>query len=328
MTGTRLLDRVRRAVRVRQYSVSTEKAYIAWIRRFIFFHGKRHPAEMGKLEVEAFLSHLAINRAVSPSTQNQALQAILFLYRNVLQIELPWMDDVIRAKPKKRLPVVLSQNEIRVLLENVPAPHRISVGLLYGSGLRVSECLSLRVCDLDFSRLTIGVHSGKGGKDRITILPENIVNMLRTHLVIVKNQHDQDLSLGMGSAQLPAALQNKLGKSSHRFYWQYVFPSQGISNDPRNESSIGRWHVHPATVRKAIMTASDRAGINKRITCHTLRHSFATHLLESGTDIRTIQQLLGHKDVRTTMIYTHVISRGALGAKSPLDMLHKKYESN
>ena len=185
MTGTRLLDRVRHAVRVRQYSVSTEKVYIGWIRRYIFFHGKRHPAEMGKMEVEAFLSHLAINRSVSPSTQNQALQAILFLYRNVLQVELPWMDDVIRAKPKRHLPVVLSQNEIRVLLENVPAPHRISVGLLYGSGLRVSECLGLRVGDLDFSRLTIRVHSGKGGKDRITILPENMVDMLRTHLVML-----------------------------------------------------------------------------------------------------------------------------------------------
>lgn len=321
MTGVRLLDRVRHAVRLRQYSLSTEKVYIGWIRRFILFHGKRHPAEMNKHEVEAFLTHLAVNRAVSPSTQNQALQAILFLYKNVLEIELPWMDDVVRAKPKRRLPVVLSQEEIKTLLEHVPAPHRLSVGLLYGAGLRVSECLRLRVGDLDFSRLTIRVHSGKGGKDRLTIMPENAVNMLRAHLVVVKNQHDRDLSLGLGSAQLPVALQRKLGKSSQRFYWQYVFPSQGIANDTRDESISSRWHVHPATIRKAVTLASDRAGINKRITCHTLRHSFATHLLESGTDIRTIQQLLGHKDVKTTMIYTHVVSRGTLGAVSPLDTI-------
>jgi site-specific recombinase XerD len=195
MTSVRLLDKVRHAVRLRQYSLSTEKVYIGWIRRFILFHGKRHPAEMNKHEVEAFLTHLAVNRAVSPSTQNQALQAILFLYRNELEIELPWVDDVIRAKPKRRLPVVLSQDEVKSLLEDVPAPHRLSVGLLYGSGLRVSECLRLRVGDLDISRLTIRVHSGKGGKDRVTVMPENIVNMLRAHLVVVKNQHDRDLSL-------------------------------------------------------------------------------------------------------------------------------------
>ena len=321
MTGIRLLERIRHAIRVRQYSVSTEKTYIGWVRRFILFHGKRHPAEMEKPEVEAFLTHLAVDRTVSPATQNQALQAILFLYRNVLEIELPWIEDVVRAKSKRRLPVVLSQIETRILLENVPTPHRLAVGLLYGSGLRVSECLRLRVGDLDLSRLTVRVHSGKGGKDRVTVLPEKMLNMLQSHLGMVKSQHDLDLSLGMGYARLPTSLQRKLGKSSRRFSWQYVFPAQSASKDPRDASTSYRWHIHPATVRKAISVASAQAGINRRVTCHTLRHSFATHLLESGTDIRTIQQLLGHKDVRTTMIYTHVVERGALGAISPLDKL-------
>ncbi len=321
MTKTRLLDRVRQAIRVRQYSLSTEKVYVAWVRRYILFHGKRHPVEMGKQEIEAFLTHLAINRSVSPATQNQALQAILFLYRAVLEVELPWLDDVIRAKPKRRLPVVLSLDEIRALLNNVASSQRLPVGLLYGSGLRVSECLRLRVGDIDFSRHMIRVHSGKGGKDRITILPENLIGMLTAHLEFVKNLHGRDLSLGMGQAKLPIPLQRKLGKSSRRFYWQYVFPSRNLSRDPRGRKNIYRWHVHPATTRKAIALAAGDADINKRVTCHTLRHSFATHLLESGTDIRTIQQLLGHRDVKTTMIYTHVVERGALGAVSPLDRL-------
>lgn len=321
MQQLRLLDRVRGAIRVRQYSHSTEKVYVAWIRRYILFHGKRHPAELEKLEVEAFLSYLAVSRKVSPATQNQALQAILFLYRIVLEIELPWLDDVIRAKPKRRLPVVLNKNEVKLLLENIVSAHCLSVGLLYGAGLRVSECLKLRVGDLDLSRRTIRVHSGKGGKDRMTILPESLVDLLTAHLGCIKNLHDQDLLLGMGRAQLPVSLQRKFGKSSQRFFWQYVFPSQLISKDPRDEKNCYRWHIHQATVRKAIAQASCRAGINKRITCHTLRHSFATHLLESGTDIRTIQQLLGHKDVKTTMIYTHVAKRGALGAVSPFDEL-------
>lgn len=321
MPKTRLLDSVRNAIRVRQYSLSTENVYIAWIRRFILFHGKRHPAEMEKLEIEAFLTHLAVNRAVSPATQNQALQAILFLYRHVLEIELPWLDDVVRAKPKRRLPVVLSQTEVKTLLDNVHLSHRLAASLLYGAGLRVSECLSLRVGDLDFTRHTVRVHSGKGGKDRITILPENLVGLLTAHLAYVKTLHDRDLQLGMGKAHLPIAIQRKLGKSSRRFYWQYVFPSQTISKDPRDKSKSYRWHVHQATVRKAISRACGQSRIDKRVTCHTLRHSFATHLLESGTDIRTIQQLLGHKDVKTTMIYTHVTERGALGAVSPLDRL-------
>lgn len=321
MSQPRLLDRVRNAIRVRQYSMSTEKAYLAWIRRYILFHGKRHPAEMEKFEIEAFLSYLAVNRAVSPATQNQALQAILFLYRNVLEIELPWLDDVIRAKPKRRMPVVLSKDETMALLDNMPPAQYLPASLMYGSGLRVSECLRLRAGDLDFSRHTIRVYAGKGGKDRFTVLPENLGTALAAQLACVRIEHDRDLSLGMGYAQLPTSLQCKLGQSSRRFYWQYIFPSKLLSEDPRGSGMKYRWHLHPATIRKAISFASDKAGINKRVTCHTLRHSFATHLLESGTDIRTIQQLLGHSDLKTTMIYTHVIKRGALGARSPLDSI-------
>lgn len=328
MPQIRLLDRVRDAIRVRQYSMATEKAYLAWIRRYILFHDKRHPAEMAKEEIEAFLTHLAVNRAVSPATQNQALQALLFLYKAVLEIELPWLEDVIRAKPKRRIPVVLNLDETRDLLRHIPSSHQLPAMLLYGSGLRVSECLRLRVGDLDFSRHTIRIHGGKGGKDRVTLLPDNLVEDLNHQLACVRHLHEQDLSAGMGEAQLPTSLQRKLGKSSRRFFWQYLFPGTKITEDPRDSGKEFRWHVHPATIRKAIRFATNKAGINKRVTCHTLRHSFATHLLESGTDIRTIQQLLGHKDVKTTMIYTHVIERGALGARSPLDGLSLNINNN
>ena len=319
MPNLRLLDRVRESIRVRQYSTSTEKSYTAWIRRYILFHGKQHPSEMKKPEIEAFLTHLAVNRRVSPSTQNQALQAILFLYRIVLKTELPWLDDVVRAKPKKRIPVVLGKDEMLTLLRNLPPAQYLPASLMYGSGLRVSECLRLRVGDLDFPRRTIRVHDGKGGKDRVTVLPDNLVDALKAQIACVKIEHARDLTLGLGCAQLPIALHRKIGKSSHRFYWQYIFPSKQLSEDPRIPGKKIRWHVHPATIRKAIAYASKESGIPKRVTCHTLRHSFATHLLEAGTDIRTIQQLLGHSDLKTTMIYTHVVERGALGVLSPLD---------
>lgn len=315
----RLLERTRQAIRVRHYSLSTERCYIQWVRRYILFHGKRHPAEMGKREVEAFLTHLATNRGVSPSTQNQALQALLFLYRAVLEIELPWLENVIRAKPKRRLPVVLSRDEVHVLLAGVRPSMRLPASLMYGSGLRVMECLRLRVGDLDFSRHTIRVHSGKGGKDRVTVLPDNLDERLQAQLGWLSALHRRDLADGYGASKLPLALRRKLGKPSQRFYWQHLFPSKVLSEDPREPGTLYRWHVYPTTVRKAIAAAAGQAGIRKRVTCHTLRHSFATHLLESGTDIRTIQQLLGHKDLRTTMIYTHVVQRGALGARSPLD---------
>ena len=319
MSEPRLLERVRNAIRVRQYSLATEKAYIGWIYRYILFHQKRHPAEMAKTEIEAFLSYLAIKREVSPSTQNQALQALLFLYRQVLGIELPWLDEVIRAKPKRRMPVVLSKVEVGLLLDNVPPAQYLAASLMYGAGLRVTECLRLRVGDLDFSRHTVRVHAGKGGKDRVTVLPDGLQVKLKVQISSVKVLHDRDLAAGLGFARLPVALQRKLGKSSRRFHWQYLFPSRQLSEDPGQSGVVRRWHVHATTMKKAIGLAADRSGIHKRATCHTLRHSFATHLLESGTDIRTIQQLLGHNDLRTTMIYTHVVERGTLGAISPLD---------
>lgn len=315
----KLLDQVRDALRVRQYSLATERNYLRWVQRFVLFHGKRHPEQMGKEEIEAFLTYLAVRRAVSPSTQNQALQALLFLYRHVLDVDLPWLDDVVRAKPRRRVPVVLSISEVRALLAECRGDASLPAALMYGSGLRVMECLRLRIGDLDRSRRTIRVHAGKGGKDRVTVLPDTLLGALTAQVAVVRSLHRRDLAIGLGEAKLPLALQLKFGKSSRRFSWQYLFPSRGISIDPREPPHRYRWHIHPTTVRKAVSGAALRAGIQKRVTCHTLRHSFATHLLESGTDIRTIQQLLGHQDVKTTMIYTHVVQRGALGARSPLD---------
>jgi len=324
LTKPKLLEMMRRSLRVRQYSLDTERAYLAWVRQFILFHGKRHPRDMGKHEVEAFLTHLAVNRQVAPSTQNLALSAILFLYQKVLDIELPWLENVVRAKPKKRLPVVLSADEVNALMGHCNSGQLLPVQLLYGSGLRLMECLRLRVGDIDFSRQTVRVHSGKGGKDRITILPGALEESLELQIAYVKNLHQGDLARGLGGATLPPALQRKFGKSSNRIYWQFLFPSKNISADPRQPGRMYRWHVHRSAVRKAVTAAAQRAGIEKRVTCHTLRHSFATHLLESGTDIRTIQQLLGHASVKTTMIYTHVVKRGAYGAVSPLDWIHRK----
>lgn len=315
----RLLDQLRDSIRVRQYSLATEKTYVQWVRRFILFHDKRHPAEMGKQEIEAFLTYLAVKRGVSPSTQNQALQAVLFLYRNVLQIELPWLDDVVRAKTHKRVPVVLNTKEARALIAHCNGEAQLPVSLLYGSGLRAMECLRLRVGDLDTSRRTIRVHSGKGGKDRVTVLPDDLQDALVRQVQHVRALHDLDLERGLGFAKMPRALRRKLGRSTQRFGWQFLFPSATLSEDLRDPGHWYRWHLHPTTLRRAVSRAAHAAGIHKRVTCHTLRHSFATHLLESGTDIRTIQALLGHRNVNTTMIYTHVVQRGALGARSPLD---------
>jgi len=318
---SRLLTQMSQAIRVRHYSLATERNYTQWVRRYIIFHGKKHPVDMGKEEVEAFLTYLATQREVSPSTQNQALQAILFLYREVLEQELPWLDNVIRAKPRRRIPVVLSQEEVLNLLARCSGEAKLPVSLLYGSGLRATECLNMRIGSLDLSRHTIRVHAGKGGKDRVTVLPDQLSEQLGTQLKWVQTLHDRDLSQGLGEAKLPPALRRKLGKSSKRFSWQFLFPSRSLSPDPRNPTQLYRWHIHQSTLRKAVLRAAHDAGINKRVTCHTLRHSFATHLLETGTDIRTIQQLLGHKDVKTTMIYTHVVERGAFGAVSPLDKI-------
>lgn len=256
MPKPRLLDRVRDAIRLRHYSLATEKAYVSWVRRLILFHGMKHPAEMEKPEVEAFLTYLASKRNVSPSTQNQALQAILFLFRHVLGTELPWLDEVVRAKPKRRVPVVLSREEIRLIIENTPPAHRLPISLMYGAGLRVTECLRLRVGDLDFSRHTIRIHAGKGGKDRVTVLPDNLEEALNAQVACVRLFHDRDVSIGMGCAKLPFALQRKLGTSSSRLYWQYLFPSTQISEDPLEPGKKSRWHVQTTTMRKAIASAT------------------------------------------------------------------------
>jgi integron integrase len=316
----KLLDQVRDVLRLHQYSIATERNYVHWIRRYILFHGKRHPESMGKQEVEAFLTHLAARCRVSPSTQNVALAAVLFLYGKVLGIELPWLDDVVRAKPKVRVPVVLSRHEVQLLLQHCDARHFLLVSLMYGAGLRLMEGVRLRLGDLDFARHTVRIHAGKGGKDRVTVFPDTLSERMQEQLAWVRKTHEIDLANGYGEAVLPLALQRKLGKSSRQLYWQFVFPSHVLAEDPREPGKLHRHHVHPSTVQKAVTQAARKAKLLKRVTCHTLRHSFATHLLESGTDIRTIQSLLGHSNVNTTMIYTHVVNRGALGARSPLDV--------
>jgi len=321
MSEVGLFKKLQEVIRLHQYSIATERSYMHWVRRFIQFHGNQHPLGLGKGEIEAFLTHLAVNRAVAPATQNLALASILFLYQKVFELDLPWLSDVVRAKPKRRLPVVLNIAEVEALLKCCSPVHRLPVSLLYGAGLRLSECLRLRVGDVDFSRKTIRVHQGKGGKDRVTILPDSLESAIKLQLSYVRRLHEQDLQDGLGEARIPPALLRKFGSSSKRFFWQYLFPSNSNSIDPRKTGREARWHIHASTVRKVVTVAAERAMIDKRVTCHTLRHTFATHLLESGTDIRTIQQLLGHQDLNTTMIYTHVVKRGALGAMSPLDQL-------
>ena len=316
----RLRDRLREAIRSRHYSRRTEKAYWYWIRYFVFFHGKRHPAEMGAAEVSAFLSWLATERDVAAATQNQALSALLFLYGVVLGIELPWLGEMVRAQRPVRLPTVLSEGEVRRLLDCVPESASLMVRLLYGAGLRQIECLSLRVKDIDFAYRQILVRDGKGAKDRVTMLPENLVQPLQQHLGKVRLLHGRDLKDGFGEVRLPHALARKYPRAGRSWAWQYVFPSGNRSADP-DGGAMRRHHVHPDTLSRAVARAALRAGIEKRVSCHTLRHSFATHLLERGYDIRTVQELLGHSDVSTTMIYTHVMNKGARAVKSPLDRL-------
>lgn len=314
----RLLDQVREAIRTRHYSIRTEEAYLQWIRRFIFFHGKRHPAEMGAPELEAFLTHLAVERNVAASTQNQALSAILFLYRDVLHVQLPWLDGVTRAKRPKRLPVVLTPDEVARVLSQLEGTPALMARLLYGSGLRLMECLRLRVKDVDFERREILVREAKGNKDRVTMLSLSLVQPLQKHLQRAWDLHQEDLAQGLGAVELPHALAVKKPNAAREWGWQYVFPSKKLSIDPRT-GSRGRHHVDEKVLQRAIKVALARAGIVKPATTHTLRHSFATHLLERGYDIRTVQELLGHADVATTQIYTHVLNRGGLGVRSPLD---------
>ena len=314
----RLLDQVRERCRVKHYSIRTETRYCDWIRRFILFHAKRHPSEMGKPEIETFLTDLAVRGNVSASTQNQALAAILFLYKEVLQLELPWLGDVTRAKRPPKLPVVLTPSEAKALLAQLDGVHYLVAALLYGSGLRLMEAIRLRVQDVDFERLEITVRSGKGNKDRRTMLPRSLVEPLRAQLDRVRVFHEQDLQNGVGPVYLPYALDRKYPNAGHELCWQYLFAASRPAIDPRS-GVMRRHHIGEKAFQRAIKSAVRAAGINKPATSHSLRHTFATQLLESGYDIRTVQELLGHKDVRTTQIYTHVLNRGGNAVRSPLD---------
>lgn len=319
----KLLDQVRDKIRFKHYSLSTEKIYIAWIRQFILYHHKRHPLEMGALEVEAFLTYLATQRHVSSSTQNQALSAILFLYREVLAVDLPWLDNFERSKKPRRLPVVLTIQEIQALLHEAsgaPEPMGLIIKLLYGTGMRLMEAVRLRVKDVELERREIIVRDGKGGKDRVTMLPESLLEPLRAQLALRRVWHEQDAVLGKADVWLPDALAVKYPNASKEWGWQYVFAAKNYSIDPRSKSER-RHHVEEKQVQRYVKRAAQAAGIAKPTTPHTLRHSFATQLLLSGYDIRTVQELLGHSDVATTMIYTHVLNKGGKGVVSPLDRL-------
>jgi len=317
----RLLEQVAARIRVRHYSRRTEQAYVGWIKRYILFHGRRHPAGMGKAEVEAFLSALAVERGVSAATQSQALAALLFLYREVLGQVLPWLDDIVRAKRPVRLPSVLTQDEVCRLVGAVQdAECAFIIRLLYGTGMRVFEALRLRVKDVELTRGEIVVRDGKGGKDRVTMLPAKLLLPMRAQLARVAALHAAELEAGRGDVWLPDALALKYPNAPRLLGWQYVFPAAGLSVDPRS-GARRRHHVDEKRIQRAVKRAAQSAGIVKSVSPHTLRHCFATHLLESGYDIRTVQELLGHADVSTTMIYTHVLNRGGRGVVSPLDRM-------
>ncbi|TBW03574.1 integron integrase [Azotobacter chroococcum] len=314
----RLLDQMRDRIRVKHYSIRTEQVYCDWVKQFIRFHQYRHPAEMGAAEVEAFLTDLAVRRKVSASTQNQALAALLFLYKQVLAVELPWLNEVVRAKGPERLPMVLSVEEVRRVLGGLDGELWLACSLLYGTGMRLMEVVRLRVKDVDFARSEILVRDGKGMKDRVTMLPHSLEQLLRRHLAVVRATHKTELEAGRGDVWLPFALERKYPNAARDWGWQYVFPAAGLSVDPRS-GAVRRHHLDEKRIQRGFKRAVREAGIVKPATPHTLRHCFATHLLESGQDIRTVQELLGHADVKTTMIYTHVLNRGGLGVVSPLD---------
>jgi integron integrase len=316
----KLLDQVRDRLRVKHYSLQTEKLYVQWAKRFILFNGKRHPKDLGAQEVEAFLTHLAVVGQVSASTQNQALSALLFLYKEVLSIDLPWLDNVVRAKRPQRLPVVLSRNEVREVLVRMNGIYSLLANLLYGTGMRIMECVRLRVKDVDFDRNEILVRDGKGGKDRVTMLPTLVVAPLKLHLQQRQALFEDDKRKSKAEVYLPDALIRKYPTAATEWAWQYIFPSGSYSIDPRSGVER-RHHLDEKLLQRAMKKAVQAAGIAKPATPHTLRHSFATHLLEAGYDIRTVQELLGHKDVSTTMIYTHVLNKGGKGVISPLDQI-------
>ena len=320
MPAVKLLDQVRDALQTRHYSFRTENTYVEWAKRFILFHKKRHPRDMGVPEVEAFVTHLAAERNVAASTQNQALSATLrvFLYREVLRQPL---DNVTAVRPQKpeRLPTVLTKSDALRVINALTSVHQLMAKILYGSGLRLVECIRLRVKDIDFEQHCLIVRDGKGEKDRVTMLPDSLIVPLKEHLARVQQIHQQDIKLGYGTVYLPYALEKKYPNASREWAWQYIFPAKSISLDPRS-SVMRRHHADESGLQKAVRAAARLAGIaDKQVSCHTFRHSFATHLLQSGYDIRTVQELLGHKDVKTTMIYTHVLERGGLAVKSPLD---------
>jgi len=318
MSKAKLLDQVREKIRRLNYAYSTEKAYLSWIKRFILFNEKRHPSELGAVEIEAFLTYLAVEKKVSPSTQNQALAALKFLYNEILHLALDEEILPVPAKRTKHLPVVLSKGETQAVLRELRGVYLIIAQLLYGSGLRVTECLSLRVKDLDFDRGEVTVRSGKGAKDRRTVLPDTISQSLKDHLERVRLNYKQDLKDGCGSVYLPGGLSRKYPNAAREWIWQYVFPAPKRSRDPRS-GEVRRHHLHPSGIRQEVKAAARRVGVTKHVTPHIFRHSFATHLLENGYDIRTVQELLGHSDVSTTMIYTHVLNKGGRGVRSPLD---------
>jgi integron integrase len=314
----RLLDRLRAVLRTKHYAYRTEKAYVFWVRRYVLFHGKRHPLELAEPEVEAFLTHLAMNRQVAATTQNQALCAILFLYRHVLGRPLQGRITALHARHPHRLPVVLTPQEVFRIIHAMDGVHQLQVQLLYGCGLRLQECLGLRVKDIDFEQRQILIRHAKGMKDRITMLPDALLRPLQEHLKKVKALHNRDLAQDYGAAPLPFALDRKYPGANREWIWQFVFPASRLCQDPRTGKPV-RYHLHESTLQKALGVAVRRVRITKPVHCHTFRHSFATHLLQNGYDIRTVQELLGHKSVKTTQIYTHVLNRGGLGVRSPLD---------
>jgi integron integrase len=314
----RLLDQVRDGIRYRHYSFRTEQAYVEWVRRFVRFHGLRHPRELGGPEVVAFLTHLAVERNVAASTHQQALSALLFLYRDVLGVELPWLGDIERPKKPRRLPVVLSRDEVRALLSQLDGTHGLMSRLLYGTGMRLMECVRLRVKDVDIPRREITIRSGKGGRDRVTMVPQTLARELAGQLARARTLWSADRANGAAGVELPFALERKYPKAGSAWGWFWVFPSAEPSRDPRS-GVVRRHHAYEDSLGRAIRTAARRSGIAKPVTAHAFRHAFATHLLESGYDIRTVQELLGHRDVSTTMVYTHVLNRGGQGVVSPLD---------